>query len=72
MPDYIRASKGKPTHLKSTMGRPGRIRETPEDLTPEERRDEAEKDIDYHKTSLVELRDKYEKLEPSTTGWSTS
>jgi hypothetical protein len=54
------------------MGRPGRIRETPEDLTPEERRDEAEKDIDYHKTSLVELRDKYEKLEPSTTGWSTS
>jgi hypothetical protein len=62
MPDYIRAKRGMPAHLKTNIGRPGRIRQEPEDLTPEERIERAEKDIDWHKGSLTDLRDKYEKL----------
>jgi hypothetical protein len=62
MPDYLRAARGKPSYLKAGTGKPGRIREPLEDLTPEERIERAEKDIDWHKGSLTELRNKYDKL----------
>ena len=53
---------GKPDILKARSGKPGRLREPLEDLTAEERIERAEKDIDGHKGSLTDLRDKYEKL----------
>jgi predicted nuclease with TOPRIM domain len=52
-----------PAALKAKAGMPGWIRETPEDLTPEERLDHVEADIDWHKGSMTDMRDRLEKLE---------